>query len=310
MVQNIGIILFGIAILCLIWTIAGLVKPQIIIRWAIPEKQTWLRALGFGLSLVLMFGCAGYALQPAVSWWAWVFPVFFAFAAMAMYDSFIHTNEFLAERERKNREEAEKRKNDKLYRQIQERQARVEKLIKENADWLGDDFDEDDDFDNDQDWEKERDRLYREDRLEEWKEELKYAFGKKVSSEKEKDLRALFGGDDQCLYNFSMYSARIRRGEFICHVPPDDHYRPRFDFLEKRGVASKFSSFSKDFLPLLSIDQLRSLGKAAGLKKLKKTKQASYEMLAELPDNVLDEAWPVTKIAYENLFKLKKLEEL
>ena len=58
------------------------------------------------------------------------------------------------------------------------------------------------------------------------------------------------------------------------------------------------------------MDQLRSVGKAAGLKKLKKTKQVSCELLAELPDNVLDEAWPVTKIAYENLFRLKKLEEL
>lgn len=273
MVQNIGIILFGIAILCLIWTIASLVKPQIIIRWAIPEKQTRLRALGFGLSLTLMFGCAGYALQPTVSWWAWVLPAFFAMTTTAMWDYFEHTDEYLAERDRKNREDAEKRKIEKEARKFRKTQARTENLFQKNTAWVDDDFDDDDDFDNDLDWEKERDRLYREERIEEWKEELKYAFGKKVSSEKEKDLRTLFGGDEQCLYNFSMYSARIRRGEFICHVPPDDHYRPRFDFLEKRGVASKFSSFSKDFLPLLSMDQLRSVGKAAGLKKLKKTKQ-------------------------------------
>ena len=122
MVQNIGIILFGIAILCLIWTIASLVKPQIIIRWAIPEKQTRLRALGFGLSLTLMFGCAGYALQPTVSWWAWVLPAFFAMTTTAMWDYFEHTDEYLAERDRKNREDAEKRKIEKEARKFRKTQ--------------------------------------------------------------------------------------------------------------------------------------------------------------------------------------------
>lgn len=142
------------------------------------------------------------------------------------------------------------------------------------------------------------------------KEELEYSFGKKVPSAKERYLRVQFGGDEECLYNFRMYAARLGRNGNICFVPPDDHYRPRFEVLEQRGVARKFTSFNRELLPLLSMDQLRSLGKAAGLSKLKSSKKASCDLLAELPEEVLTAAWTTIKIDFENFFKLKRLEEL
>lgn len=144
----------------------------------------------------------------------------------------------------------------------------------------------------------------------EWQQYLREAYGKKPNSTHDRKLRQLFGGDRQCLYNFSMYAARLRRGEILCVVSADDYYRQRFDLLAANGVANKFSKFNPELLQALSLPQMREVGRAAGLKSLRVDKAGSLKMLFELPEEILAQAWPAAGIELESIFQLRKPEDI
>lgn len=151
---------------------------------------------------------------------------------------------------------------------------------------------------------------YDNDWVTEWQQYLRAAYGKKPNSTHDRKLRQLFGGDRQCLYNFSMYEARLRRGEVLCVVPADDYYRQRFDVLAANRVANKFSEFSPELLQALSLPQIREVGRAAGLKSLRVDKAGSLKMLLELPEEALAQAWPAAGVKLDCIFQLRKPEDI
>lgn len=151
---------------------------------------------------------------------------------------------------------------------------------------------------------------YDNDWIIEWQQILRITYGKKPNSTHDRKFRQLFGGDRQCLYNFSMYEARIRRGEILCVVPSDDYYRQRFDVLAANGIAKKFSAFNPELLKALTLPQIREVGRAAGLKSLRVDKAGSLKMLMELPEETLAQAWPAAGIEIDSIFKLRNPEDI
>lgn len=69
--EKIGVLLFLVSCLATLWSVVGVIRPRIVLWWAVPEKRTRGRALGFGLLTTLTLFFAAFAVSPGVKWWVW-----------------------------------------------------------------------------------------------------------------------------------------------------------------------------------------------------------------------------------------------
>lgn len=338
-------LLFLAGLLIFLVAIISLFKPNIALWWASTGKRTRFRTFAFWLLICLVCWSAGAALSPSNNSYMWILPGILCVCAILACIHMHKINPSLDEIARQKKADKERNKLAKQERQAEkkrERQAKIEVKRKEkerlrkeaenqreidrllneqirksresrNANYdLENEFD--DGFDDslvtietkvtnseigyDNDWETE------------WRQYLRTTYGKKPNSTHDRKLRQLFGGDRQCLYNFSMYEARLRRGEILCVVPADDYYRQRFDMLATNGVAIKFSAFNPGLLQALSLPQMREVGRAAGLKSLRVDKAGSLKMLLDLPEETLANAWTAAGVELDSIFQLRKPEDI
>lgn len=94
----------GLALLGIAWGLCGLLKPKLVLWWAVPEKQTKARALGFALALAFAFLFYALAWLPDSAGWLWGPVLACTFLFVTMAGSFRKTEaehrEQLEERER------------------------------------------------------------------------------------------------------------------------------------------------------------------------------------------------------------------
>lgn len=332
---------FLAGLLILLIALISLFKPSIFLSWASAGKKTRLRAFAFWFFICLLLWGISVSVSSYAQAYTWLIPVFFCGCAIymgyylhkinpALDEIAIQKNEAnernkLAKQERqaeKARErqakiEAQKAEKERLRKEAEQKREidrRLNEQLRKNSEIHNAGYEFDDELNNsfgtvttsvtgsdanyDDDWETE------------WRQYLRAAYGKKPNSTHDRKLRQLFGGDRQCLYNFSMYEARLRRGEILCVVPADDYYRQRFDVLAANGVANKFSEFNPELLQALSLPQMREVGRSAGLKSLRVDKAGSLKMLLELPEETLEQAWPAAGVELDSIFQLRKPEDI
>lgn len=330
--KTLAMVLLLCSFLTAFWAILGLIRPKLVLWWALPEKQTRGHATVFALWITgaLFFGV--YCLAPISPWWAWGIFAIFAFFLIAYQGILSGVNV------RNANEGNASSPDDTVFDSPTSYLLKTGKRTKVPS-WKSDDL-----YIVDTqyltctcpDWEKTReqyDRLdprrlckhligqlylqgidlkrvygeagnkvlnmygegrgfphnFRQGALKnpdwkyEWENELKSFFQKKVPTEDERQMREFFGGDGECLYNFRMYIARYQRGQAVCHVPQEDHYRKRFDVLARTGVAQQGIASLDQVLALLSMDQLKRIAEAVQCQK-GRSKQKQSELLLACPE--------------------------
>lgn len=72
MSETAGVLLFLLSCLAALWSVAGLIRPRVVLWWAVSEKQTRGRAFAFSLlvALTLFFLAATFAWN--IKWWVWL----------------------------------------------------------------------------------------------------------------------------------------------------------------------------------------------------------------------------------------------
>lgn len=143
-----------------------------------------------------------------------------------------------------------------------------------------------------------------EDYREQWRDVLADHLGKKEAKRLEPCYRELFGGDIQCLFNFTMFMSRVDHGHKALIIPPDDHYRPRFETLAAtRAVLRGDAAQPIDLLWCLGMDQLRGLADAVGAKRAQ-SKDELRRRIAALGAEAVAAAWPALGIPESDIFLL------
>ncbi len=328
--------------------IASLFKPDLTLRWASDGKKTRMFGLFFWFLVCLVCWIGGTALshfsQPGL--WVVLGILCICVIVFALYlhkfnsgraEALRRKKEVAeqkklavqaqkAEKERQHQEQVNARKAEKERKQAErEKQREIDRRITAQIQAARSAY-EPEDYENPRQFDNELEvggyRIgysatssvnhtdYDDDWETEWRQYLRSTYGKKPNSTHERQLRKLFGGDRQCLYNFSMYEARIRRGETLCVVPADDYYRQRFDVLANNGVAIKFLKFNPELLRALSLPQMREVGRAAGLKSLCVDRAGSLKMLLELPEEMLAYTWTAAGVELNSIFQLLKPEDI
>lgn len=146
----------------------------------------------------------------------------------------------------------------------------------------------------------ERDEDYRE----QWRDRLAEHLGKREAKRLEPCYRKLFGGDIQCLFNFTMFMSRVDHGHKGLIVPPDDHYRPRFEVLAGTGAVLRGDAAKPiDLLWGLGMDQLRTLADACGAKRAQSKDELRRRIAAQGAEAVAA-AWPALGIPESDIFLL------
>lgn len=122
---------------------------------------------------------------------------------------------------------------------------------------------EDDDYDdNDDD---------KQDWTVRWEKDIARYLGHSPSSSEDKYYIEAFGGDEECIYNLSMYSSRKDKGATCFTASKTDHYRPRYEVLAKTDVLKKGKEIAPSIrLEALKIDELRIIQKSLGAAGAKK----------------------------------------
>lgn len=70
--ETTGVLLFLLSCLAALWSISGLIRPRLVLWWALPEKQTRGRAFGFALFTALTLFFLAFTLAPRAKWWVWI----------------------------------------------------------------------------------------------------------------------------------------------------------------------------------------------------------------------------------------------
>lgn len=324
----------------ILWTFVSMLNPNLLLWWASPGKRTRLRALLFGSLLSGFIILLGASFAPGLL--AVLIPAAIILAALIWISYKFKINDpkldAAVEQRRLAKEEALKNKAAKKQARVAAAQLEKERKRREKEEqqeinrrldahlqaarsaYHPEDYEDDASFDNEIEIGNHRIGYsvtssvsysdYEDDSWkEEWRHYLKDTFGK-IPSAHERKLRSLFGGDKECLYNYSMYESRLRHSEKFCVVPADDYYRQRFDLLAANGIANKFSAFSPELLQALSLPQMREIGRAAGLKSLRVDKAGSLKMLLELPEEKLAQAWPEAGVELDSIFQLRKPDDI
>lgn len=86
--ETTGALLFLLSGLAVLWGVAGLFRPRLVLWWAVPEKQTRKRAVGFGFFIALTLFFSAIALIPGAKWWVWGFVVMGLLLLFVMGSSF------------------------------------------------------------------------------------------------------------------------------------------------------------------------------------------------------------------------------
>ena len=160
------------------------------------------------------------------------------------------------------------------------------------------DIDEEDE-DDDSDW---KDRTPRSEWFPDWKDRLEYFLGRRPTKEEELHYRKLFGGDNECRFNLSMFASRVKNGRACIFAPLDDYYRPRYETLADTGVMPAGADIAPhDRLMALSMAQLRQLAKALNLPG-RRSKDEILDLFKECPEDLIDENWPLTGMDINDLF--------
>jgi hypothetical protein len=102
-------------------------------------------------------------------------------------------------------------------------------------------------------------------------------------------------------FNIVMCEASLRRGERTRFVPPDDHYRPRFNGMEPSGVVKRGDSIPiADRISALPMKALRTIGKRHDIRG--KSRAAIGKLLADVP-----EVRTVVERHSDNFFQIEPL---
>lgn len=70
--ETVGVLLFLLSCLAALWSLAGLLRPRLVLWWAVPEKQTCGRAFGFALFAALIFFFLAMTFMANVKCWGWL----------------------------------------------------------------------------------------------------------------------------------------------------------------------------------------------------------------------------------------------
>lgn len=100
-----AVFILGIlALLSGAWGLCGLLKPKIVLWWAVPEKQTKARALGFALALASAFFFYAIIWLPNSTGWFWLLALACTIALAIMAGAFRITEaEYRAQLEERHR---------------------------------------------------------------------------------------------------------------------------------------------------------------------------------------------------------------
>ncbi|UQZ90715.1 hypothetical protein C4J81_16490 [Deltaproteobacteria bacterium Smac51] len=158
------------------------------------------------------------------------------------------------------------------------------------------------DDDDDDDRDEPSENSPRSEWYSDWKERLNFFLGRRPSQKEERYYRDLFGGDNECRFNLTMYLSRIKAGPICVHAPPDDYYRVRYEVLHQTGaVLSGVDINPKDRLTTVSMEQLRAL--ASQLKLVRHRAKADLiAALKECSEADLEAVWPITGMDPDDLF--------
>ncbi|MDL2275587.1 SWIM zinc finger family protein [Desulfosarcina sp. OttesenSCG-928-G10] len=108
-------ILGYLMIISVIWGVFGLMKPRYMLWWAIGEKQTRGRVVGFTLTLLIVLFCYAMVFSPGSPWWLWVLPIGATFFLFLMVSMFRMTKEEIQTQiQTQKQEEQEKREKEKM----------------------------------------------------------------------------------------------------------------------------------------------------------------------------------------------------
>lgn len=338
--ETIGHIATVVMLGCLVWGLLGLFRPRLVLWWAWPSVQTRWKALAFALLASIAFFLVVVAARPSSDKWMWFLPMLKGALISTIIEKWAtpvqnptqadenahrYADMTLDEKQRYNASLSPEELAAQAHARVQAKvlasakdcaKAQKTELPSDtDADWdkfeaqsfFSDSTSEskDGDADNEADcpeWDEDNlDRNWKKF----WNDEIKNYFKRVPTTTEEAILRRNFGGDKECLFNFRMYEARIRKGEQYCYIPPEDYYRPRFNALKAGGIATTSTAFYPEALGVLTFPQLRAVGKAAGLNKLGRDKATSCKMLVTLPHSVLEEAWKASGVALHDIFVLK-----
>ena len=70
--ETAGVFLFLLSCLAVLWSVAGLIRPRIVVWWAVSEKQTRGRACSFALFAALTFFFLAMTFIANAKWWIWL----------------------------------------------------------------------------------------------------------------------------------------------------------------------------------------------------------------------------------------------
>lgn len=278
--EIIGIIILLAGTACVLWAIAGLFKPKLLF-FAIPEKRARFHAFLFPLSVTLGLVVLFISVGPT-PWWTWVI----------CGSIWLGIESYRFELSPKGEGYRKKREKDLIQKVFDSSKEMELKKAKEQA------------------------KLAREDTMNdygeyrpprggwasEWKKCLKVFFGRHLSKEEEARCRELFGGDQQCLYNFKMFLSRAKDGNTCIYAPIDDHYRPRYILLAETCVLDRGKDITGiERLTALGMSELRSLADALGLPKVQ-SKKTYIENITNIGNQKILENWDVTGLDEDDLF--------
>lgn len=100
----VGGILGLLSLLSAAWAVCGLLKPKIVLWWAVPEKQTRGRAFMTGLISALFFLFFAMTWLPDSAWWLWIPTVLCLLFVLLMISAFRMTEkEYLEQVQAKER---------------------------------------------------------------------------------------------------------------------------------------------------------------------------------------------------------------
>lgn len=95
--ETAGAVLLLLSCLAVPWSVAGLIRPRLVLWWATPEKRTRGRALVFALLVALTLFFWGATLAWAIKWWVWIVDALCLFVLFIMASAFRTSKEELQE---------------------------------------------------------------------------------------------------------------------------------------------------------------------------------------------------------------------
>ncbi|MCL1985470.1 MAG: hypothetical protein FWG59_03380 [Betaproteobacteria bacterium] len=138
--------------------------------------------------------------------------------------------------------------------------------------------------------------------LPEWKDTLKYLLGGTFSKAEEKEYRELFGGDNECRFNLTMFLSRVKSGPTCIHATQDDYYRPRYETLADTGAVLSGKNIPPSrWLTALSMQEMRALAAVMHLPK-SRSKQQLIDAAIAAGDAAIEAAWQSTGMDIDDLF--------